>query len=61
MFNILFDEERALLKEITPWIIGNERADKNFAPIFKENTPAYIKEKYQEYLRFVEITKWRNE
>ncbi len=45
MFTILSDEIRQLIKEVNPWIIGTEGADKNFAPIFKEKTPAEILEK----------------
>ncbi len=45
MFTVLSDEIRKLVKEVTPWIIGTEGADKDFAPIFKENTPFEIIEK----------------
>lgn len=35
------------MHEVMPWIIGTEGASKNFAPIFKENTPEHIKEKHK--------------
>ena len=47
MFAIISDDIRALLQEVTPWIVGSEGADKNFAPIFKENTPSEIREKHK--------------
>ena len=45
MYATLTDEIRTLIKEVTPWIIGAQGADKDFAPIFKDNTPLDIKEK----------------
>ncbi len=45
MFTVLSDEIRKLIKDVNPWIVGSEGADKNFAPIFKDNTPAEILEK----------------
>ena len=45
MYATLTDEIRKLIKDVTPWIVGSEGADKDFAPIFKENTPNDILEK----------------
>lgn len=47
MYSILTDEQRMLVRAITPWICGSEGADKNFAPIFKDDTPEDILEKHR--------------
>ncbi len=52
MYQLLDDDIRSLIKETTPWIIGSKGSKENFEPIFKENTPADIIEKYQK-LKFL--------
>lgn len=47
MFATLTDEQRMLVRVITPWICGAEGADKDFAPIFKDNTPMDIIDKHK--------------
>lgn len=41
---------RQLEKEIKPWIIGRKGASEDYAPIFKEDTPPSILQKYDEYI-----------
>ena len=50
MYIIFSEEVRKLGDEIYPWIIGSEGVDKKFAPIFKEDTPQEILDKYKKYL-----------
>ena len=54
MYTILSKEQRMLVRAITPWICGTEGADKNFAPIFRDDTPEDILEKHR---RLVELAK----
>lgn len=46
MYVIFSDEVKKLEKEVEPWIVGREGANKDFAPIFKKNTPQDILKKY---------------
>ena len=52
MREILDDDIRILIKETTPWIIDSKGSAEDFAPIFKENTPVEIIEKYKK-LKFL--------
>lgn len=49
MFCCFSDEVKKMGAEINSWIIGRKGASENFAPIFKDNTPDDIKQKYVEY------------
>ena len=50
MYIIFSDEVRSLEKEIKPWIIGRKGASEDYVPIFKENTPSSILQKYDDYI-----------
>ena len=54
MYAVLDDKTRILIKSFTPWIIGTEGADKNFAPIFKKDTPKQVLEDYNRFLNMRE-------
>ena len=50
MREILDDDIRKLLQETTPWIIGSKGSKEDFTPIFKEDTPIEIIEKYKKLI-----------
>ena len=50
MREILDDDIRKLLQETTPWIIGSKGSKEDFTPIFKEDTPMEIIEKYKKLI-----------
>ncbi len=47
MYQILDDDIRILIKETSPWIIGSKGSKDDFKPVFKENTPIDIIDKYK--------------